>query len=368
RAISSFHMDDSWSGRLQPYLTTIKAASAVAGLLMVGVGGLYLALNQHLDRKWPPPPEVTRSETRRLLRGAALREHIAPDPRIAYLFLLRALEQIYSDGVLAEDSPAVQELVVRMANAAAQAGEHEPAARILEDAWRRVVDSDGHIASDDSGWTRLQVCRIADALGPLQLRTNHSAAIGTYGTALRAAKHALDAAGDDAGDAREELLLRHANYLTSLGEAFALGGDLDSAQALLAGVLKELRERQDTQPEAKKADEWTCLDAVVMLDLAQVARKRGDPAEARSWAAAGLAVTEKWPSTHACQVCHGHLLAQLAAVAEAQGDKRTARSFHSIALKHAKATGRGDAEKAESAIQRLDEELSKQTAGDSTKP
>ncbi|KAJ2705754.1 hypothetical protein H4R19_005085 [Coemansia spiralis] len=334
---------------------------------MLGAGGFYLGLNQHMDRKWPPPPEVTRGETRRLLRGAAMREHIAPDPRIAYLFLLRALEQIHADGVLAEDSPAVQELVVRMANAAAQAGELEPAARILEDAWRRVVDGDGQIAADDSGWTRLQVCRIADALGPMQLKTNHSEAIRTYGTALRAAKYALDATSADADNARDELLLRHANYLTSLGEAFALAGDLDSSQALLAGVLKELRERQDKQPETKRADQWTCLDAVVMLDLAQVARKRGEPAEAQSWAAAGLAVTEKWPGTHACEVCHGHLLAQLAAIAEARGDKQMARSFHSIALKHAKATGKGDVEKAESAIQRLDKELPQQQASsDST--
>ncbi|KAJ1727597.1 hypothetical protein LPJ61_004487 [Coemansia biformis] len=361
RRISTFHMDDSWRGRLQPYMGTLKLVSAVAGLMLAGVGGFYAVLSRQLDRKWPPPPEVTRAETRRLLRGAALREHIAPDPRVAYMFLLRALEQIHGDGVLDEDAPAVQEIVVRMANAAAQVGEKEPAVRMLEGAWHRVVDADGHIAPDDSGWTRLQVCRIADVLGPLQLKTNHSEAIRTYGTALRAAKHVLDSdSSGDAGDVREEMLLRHANYLTSLGEAFALVGDLDSSQALLSGVLKELRDRQPAgdEPGAKKADRWTCLDAIVMLDLAQVARKRGGLDEARAWASAGVAVTEKWPGTHACEMCHGHLLAQLAAIAEIQGDKQACRNLHSAALKHARSTGKGAAEKAEEDIRRIDAELS----------
>ncbi|KAJ2909857.1 hypothetical protein GGI21_001461, partial [Coemansia aciculifera] len=98
RGISTFHIDNSFRGKLQPYLGALTLVSTVAGLVVVGIGGLYVLVNQHLDSKYPTPPAVTNKTTRRLLRGAALREHIAPNAQIAYVFLLQALTQLYKDG------------------------------------------------------------------------------------------------------------------------------------------------------------------------------------------------------------------------------------------------------------------------------
>ncbi|KAJ2776497.1 hypothetical protein H4R18_005646 [Coemansia javaensis] len=362
-------MDDSWRGRLQPYMGALKVVSATATLMLAGVGGAYWLLSWHIDRNWPVAPEITRRATRRLLRGAAMREHVAPDARIAYMFLLAALEQIHADGELDEGAPAVQEIVVRLADAASRIGEAAPARRMLEDAWRRVVDDDGLLRGAGDRWVQLHACRIADVLGPLQLKAGDPrAAKHTLAAALRAAKQVLDAP-DAPAAAREEMLLRHANYLTSLGEALALLGDLDSSQALLSSVLGELRARAPSSPSSsspppsssqpRRADRWTCLDAIVMLDLSQVAQRRGAADDARRWAAAGLAATAEWPKVHACQLCRAHLLPHLAALAERAGDPRDARGLYAAAIAHAEATGLGDADHARQAMSRIDAKLDK---------
>ncbi|KAJ2804442.1 hypothetical protein H4R20_002507 [Coemansia guatemalensis] len=369
RVISTFHMDNTPRGKLEPYMSAVKIVSSIAGLVMLGVGGFYIALNRYIDQNWPVPAEVTRKETRKLLRGAAMREHVAPDPRIAYMFLLRALEQIYSDGELAEDSETVQEIVVRLANAAARIGERGPAENMLDVAWGRVVDDKGRLVANpvakprrvSDEWRYMQVCRVAEVLGPLQIDgEKYEAAIRTYGTALRAAKYALDQHNSSVnGDERDELLLKHANYVTSLGEAFALSGDIESAKTLLMGVLKELRERQAGQTEYTRsiADMWTCLDAVVMLDLAQIAQRSGQLDESEKWANSGLAVVRKWPGVASCDNCQSHLLAHLAHVAELDADHDSALDIYSTALSHAKKTGADNAHRVEAAVDRLQKAL-----------
>ncbi|PIA12543.1 hypothetical protein COEREDRAFT_100045 [Coemansia reversa NRRL 1564] len=373
RRISTFHMDNTPRGKLEPYMNAIKIVSSVAGLVILGVGGFYMALNNYLDRNWPVPAEVTRKETRKLLRGATMREHVAPDPRIAYVFLLRALEQIYKDGELGEDSETVQEIVVRLANAAARIGERRPAENMLDTAWNRVVDDKGRLVRNpvtqprrmSDEWRYMQVCRVAEVLGPLQMESGkHEAAIRTYGTALRAAKYALDQQNSSVDeDKREDLLLKHANYVTSLGEAFALSGDVESAKALLMGVLKELKERQAEQTEETHnvADMWTCLDAVVMLDLAQVAQQSDQLEESKKWANSGVAVTRKWPGVSSCDNCQSHLLAHLAHLAELDSDHGTALNIYSSALSHAKGTGADNAHRVEAAVERLEKSLQDQT-------
>ncbi|KAJ2131512.1 hypothetical protein IW136_005282, partial [Coemansia sp. RSA 678] len=243
-------MDNTTRGKLQPYMGMIKLLSTVSGLVVVSVGGLYFYINYYLDKNYPIRPEITSKATRKLLRGAALREHIAPDPQIAYMFMLSALEQIYSDGDLDESSEAVQEIIVRMAHAAAQIGEQKPAKQMLETAWDKVVDSDGRIhgLGDSESWRMQQVCRVADALGPLLMDCGeYKTAIRTYGTALQAARTMQN---DDSDD----LLLKQANYVTSLGEAFAMDKDYESARTLLSSVLVDIKKRE--QPK-NVVDKWT---------------------------------------------------------------------------------------------------------------
>ncbi|KAJ2628761.1 hypothetical protein H4R22_003707, partial [Coemansia sp. RSA 1290] len=278
RKISSFHVDNSMRGRLQPYLGTIRIASAASTLFLLSIGGLYLYTNHHLDTKYPEHPDIKDKETRKLLRGAALREHIAPDPRIAYMFLQRALELIYKQGDLSEDSEAVQEIIARLAGAAAQFGEQKTG--MLYSAWSKVVDADGQIqgVGNSDHWRKQQVCRLADTLGPLQIENgDYQGAITTYGTALRALKDL---------DLEEP---KQANYIISLGEAFALSGDLQSAYTLLMSVLIDLNKR----PQTQQVDRWTCLDSIVMLDIAQVEQQRGHLQQSRKWAESGLQVTSQ---------------------------------------------------------------------------
>ncbi|KAJ2076467.1 hypothetical protein H4R24_005682 [Coemansia sp. RSA 988] len=379
RAISTFHMDNTPRGKLEPYMSAIKIVSSIAGLVLVGVGGFYLGLNRYIDHNWPVPVEVTRKETRKLLRGAAMREHIAPDPRVAYMFLLRALEQIYNDGELAEDSETVQEIVVRLANAAARIGERGSAENMLNIAWSRVVDDKGRLVANpvakprrmSDEWRYMQVCRVAEVLGPLQMDGGkYNAAIHTYGTALRVAKYALDQHSSSVdGDERDDLLLKNANYITSLGEAFALSGDIKSAKALLMGVLKELRDRQAelTDDAHPAADMWTCLDAVVMLDLAQIAQRSKQLDESKQWANSGLAVVRKWPGVASCDNCQSHLLAHLARLAELDADHGSALSIYSTALTHAKETGADNAHRVEAAVERLQKALESSNIGEKSK-
>ncbi|KAJ2316786.1 hypothetical protein IWW52_003457 [Coemansia sp. RSA 2704] len=343
----AFH-NNTPRGKLQPYMRTIKLVSAVSALVFFSVGGFCVYLNDYLDRTYPAHPAITNKATRKLLRGAALREHIAPDPRIAYMFLLRALEDIYADGELSEDSEAVQEIIARMADAAAQAGERGPAEQMLEDSWSKVEQKK---TGESEGWRMQQICRLADVLGPLQTsQGKHSAAISTYGAALRASKAAHELADNSQ---HEEFLLKQANYVTSLGEAFALSGDYDSAHTLLSSVLVDLNERQ----QSGKVDKWTCLDVVVMLDLAQVEHKRGDIKQSRQWAEAGLSVTGKWSRVGACDNCQAHLLAHLAKLSESQGDIKGALQYYELGLKHFNDTQTGDLEKLEAATRRLNSQM-----------
>ncbi|KAJ2341201.1 hypothetical protein GGF43_006223 [Coemansia sp. RSA 2618] len=329
---------------------TLKLVSAISGLAIVSFGGLYAYVNHYLDENYPTRPEITSKETRRLLRGAALREHIAPDPRTAYMFLLQALEQIYNDSALGEDSEAVQEIIVRMAHAAAQVGEQKPAEQMLQTAWDKVVDSDRRIrgVGDSDKWRMEQVCRLADALGPLQMdRGDHEAAIQTYGTALQAARSMQNNESD-------ELLLKQANYVTSLGEAFAVGKDYESARTLLSSVLADLKKRE--QPE-NVVDKWTCLDAVVMLDLAQVERQLGNAQKSQEWAVSGLQETKKWNRVGACNNCQAHLLAHLARLSESQDDAEAALNYYTLGIKHFQATGTGDMVQLDAGSQRLQSRL-----------
>ncbi|KAJ2556374.1 hypothetical protein EV175_002051 [Coemansia sp. RSA 1933] len=370
-------MDNSTRGKLRPYMGVIRVISSLAGIVVVAVGGFYFALNHYIDENWPTDAQVTNKEIRKLLRGAAMREHVAPDPQMAYLFLLRALELIYKDGELAEDSELVQELEVRLANAAERLGEHKPAEKILFGAWNRVVDGkdrfkvgvpkDSTPGSSDrqylEAWVLDQVCRIADVLGPILLgRQAHDEAIRIYGTALRAAKVVSDQMPDtkDKESKMGELELRQINYATSLGEAFAMKGDLASSKMLLGGVLHEIKEHNNKQAadyRSSKVDGWTCLDAVVMLDLAQVAQKADDAEEASAWVASGLQATQERSGVWACDNCQSHLLYQLGMLSERAGDKRKAMRVYSKALEHSRTTNTGNIDQIKESLDKLQTEL-----------
>ncbi|KAJ2721611.1 hypothetical protein GGI07_003848 [Coemansia sp. Benny D115] len=368
RRISSFHMDDSPRGKLEPYMGAIKLVSAVAGLVVVSIGGLYLAVNHYLDANWPAPKEVTRRETRRLLRGAALREHLAPNPQVAYLFLLRALEQIYADGVLAEGSEAVQELVVRLARAADQMGESGPALNMLWESWRRCTEEKDNGYEDV--WRRKQVCRVAEVLGPMVMRSGDAqAAIEVYGRALREAKGLDDGMPDSDVQGLDDLRVVEAGFVASLGEAFALSGDLDSARVLLQGLLGEIRERNERRLAEKPAnarlpvDKWTCLDAIVMLDLAQVALRQEGPEQSSRWALSGLEATQAQKGVRACDNCQSHLVCHLALLAERSGDLDNARRLYATALEHSRKTHTGNIEQIKQNVERIDELEKQKTLG-----
>ncbi|KAJ2740366.1 hypothetical protein H4S06_006130, partial [Coemansia sp. BCRC 34490] len=153
------------------------------------------------------------------------------------------------------------------------------------------------------------------------------------------------------------LRLRQINYATSLGEAFAIKGDLASANLILRGVLHEISERNKHEAAAGGGvDGWTCLDAVVMLDLAQVAQQAGELDEARAWADSGLlAVAKQTPRPWACDNCQGHLMHQLGAIAESRGDRKGAASVYVKALAHCRATGTGNIEQIKAALDRLND-------------
>ncbi|KAI9500888.1 hypothetical protein GGI25_006397 [Coemansia spiralis] len=366
-------MDDSFRGKLQPYMGALMLISTIAGLVVVGVGGFYLVLNRYIDNNWPVDPRIKRAETRKLLRGAAMREHIAPDPKVAYVFLLHALEQIYKDGELADGSEPVQELVVRLAHAAYAMGEQEPARKMLEDAWAKVVDDKGNIntvkqqdgQSYSDKWALEQVCRVADVLGPALLtHKDHENAINLYGTALRAAKIVNDNLDtkehktDDAVAAqKDDLLLKQVNYATSLGEAFALKGDFKTSKMLLGGVLQELKEKTANR-DAKLVDKWTCLDAIVMLDLAQISQQIGDTDNSKAWTIAGLQTTNQREGVRACDNCQSHLLYHLGMLMEGSGDEKKALGIYKKALEHSRKTNTGSIEQIKTSIDKIKEKMS----------
>lgn len=324
RRISTFHIDNTPKGKLGPYLGVLKMASAVAGTVVVSVGAGYLMMSQYIEKKWPSPPEAKRAETRRLLRGAAMREHIAPDPRIAYLFLLRALEQIYQDGA-PEDSPGVQELVVRLARAAEGMGEFKPAIQMLQQGLERIKET--------GLWEDRQRVRIARALGPLLVREkNYEEAMQVYKGALQAINR-LEIAQQGA-----DLLVEKANCITSFAELLALKGDLEPASILLSSVLVDIRKQQTA-----KVDDWTCLDSVVMLNLAQVANQQGSRQRSRDWAMTALKTTAH-RGVRACDNCKTHLIQHLAEMELAAGKPEEALRLFRQALEHGRKTGTGDLE------------------------
>ncbi|KAJ2744791.1 hypothetical protein GGI20_002684 [Coemansia sp. BCRC 34301] len=335
RGISTFHIDNSVRGKLQPYLGAITLVSTVAGLVVVGIGGLYVLVNRHLDSKYPTPAEVTSNTTRRLLRGAALREHIAPNAQIAYMFLLRALTQLYKDG-FEEKSVVVQETIVRLATAADKMGERQAAEQMLWGVWANAEGNDV--------WRDGMKARVARVLGPLlTARGAYKESVDVYGTAVQALGRLEEGSGDLDG-----VLVDKANLITSLAEVFALAGDCDSAEALLSGVLVDIRART-----AQEVDLWTCLDAVVMLDLAQVCDKTERPQESAAWANSALKATRKHRGVWACDNCEAHTLFHLGHLAEKADDKDSAHVFYSRALDLARQTNTGNIEQIKAAIKNL---------------
>ncbi|KAJ2836176.1 hypothetical protein FBU31_001441 [Coemansia sp. 'formosensis'] len=336
RGISTFHIDNTARGKLQPYMGALTLVSTVAGLVVVGIGGLYFLVNRHLDAKYPSPAEVTNKETRRLLRGAALREHIAPNASIAYMFLLRALTQLHKDG-FAEHSMAVQETVLRLATAADKMGERQAAEQMLQRLWDSAAEHK---------WDSM-VGRAARVLGPLlTARGAYDEAVDVYGTAVQALRRQEEEGGDV-----DALHLDTANVVTSLAEVFALKGDCASAEALLSGVLVDIRARP-----ADGVDAWTCLDAVVMLDLAQVCHKSERPGESAAWANSALKATRGHRGVWACDNCEAHTLLHLGRLAEAANDKDSAHVFYSRALDLARRSNTGNIEEIKASISKLNEE------------
>ncbi|KAJ2750272.1 hypothetical protein GGH94_005702 [Coemansia aciculifera] len=335
RGISTFHIDNTARGKLQPYMGAITLVSTVAGLVVVGIGGLYFLVNRHLDAKYPSPAEITNRDTRRLLRGAALREHIAPNPSIAYMFLLRALTQLYKDG-FAEHSSVVQETVLRLATAADKMGERQAAEQMLLGVWANAVKEkwDGMVA------------RVARVLGPLlTARGAYEEAVDVYGMAVQALRR-LEVGGDV-----DALHLDTANIVTSLAEVFALKGDCASAEALLSSVLVDIRARP-----SEGVDAWTCLDAVVMLDLAQVCEKSERPGESAAWANSALKVTREHRGVWACDNCESHTLFHLGKLAEAASNRDSAHVFYSRALDLARRSNTGNIEQIKASIKKLNED------------
>ncbi|KAJ2238138.1 hypothetical protein IWW45_000325 [Coemansia sp. RSA 485] len=355
RPISTFHMDNTPRGKLQPYLGAIKLISLVSGSVVISILGLYAATNYYLDSNYPVPPTITRKETRRLLRGAAMREHLVPNAHIAYVFLLRALEQIYQDKQLGEESAEVQEIVVRLATAASLMGEQEPAMKMLEGCWERVADDQE--VKKDSGypdmWQKEQIGRIAKVLGPLATdKGEFDRAVQVYGVALQAARF-LDTRIDV--EQRDRLRAQTAGFVASLGETFALKGDYESARVLLLGLLAEIRQRnQDVGAEANRVDQWTCLDAVVMLNLAQVFAQLRSMDESSEWATSALAATAKNQGVRACDNCYTHTVYHMGTIAEAKGKNGDALVMYRKALEHGRKTKTGNIETIKSSIAKLE--------------
>ncbi|KAJ2853002.1 hypothetical protein J3B02_003329, partial [Coemansia erecta] len=322
RFISTFHIDNTPRGKLQPYMGAIKLISLVSGSVVASIMGLYVAMNYYLDSTYPVSALIERKETRKLLRGAAMREHLVPNPQIAYVFLLRALEQIYADKQLSEDSAEVQEIVVRLASAASKMGEREPAERMLEDCWAKIADNQGELKNEEyeGVWQRQQICRIAQVLGPLVTeKGDFDRALQIYGVALQASRQ-LDNSQVDIKE-RDRLRAQTAGFVASLGENFALKGDFESASVLLQGLLAEIRDRNQlvTKESSKKIDQWTCLDAVVMLDLAQVFGQQGKNEESEAWTNSALAATTRHEGVRACDNCYTHSIYHLGTLAEKTG-------------------------------------------------
>ncbi|ORX64286.1 hypothetical protein DL89DRAFT_272538 [Linderina pennispora] len=329
-------------------MTGIKIVSGIAGLVALGSAGFYLYINHHLDTNWPASPLITNPATRKLLRGAALREHLAPNAPIAYLFLLRALEQIQQDGKLPEESPEVQELVVRLASAARAAGETAAAEQLLKRAWAMVVDGQGRAicapvvvgavtVQYPEQWRDRQIGQIADQLGPLLTGQGRAAeAVRVFGAALQAAKRQEE-------NDEDAMLLRQANLVTSLGEAFALHGDVDSARALFESALVDVQKRAGDGP-------WACLDAVLMYNLAQISARAE---EKRAWANSALSVVRKQRDVRACLNCETHVVRLLGGMAELQGDLAEAKKLYDKSLELARRSGTGNIELTREAAERV---------------
>ncbi|KAJ1804050.1 hypothetical protein LPJ75_005699, partial [Coemansia sp. RSA 2598] len=260
--------------------------------------------------------------------------------------------QIYADGVLGEESAEVQEIVVRLATAASLMGEREPAERMLEDSWRRVVGGgDGY----EEEWQRRQVCRIARVLGPLVTdKGDYERGLEVYGEALQASRW-LDDRVEDVGE-RDRLRAETAGFVASLGETFALKGDYESARLVLQGLLAEIRERNREAGEAgaTKVDQWTCLDAIVMLDLAQVVGQQGKHEESGAWANSALAVAAKHGGVRACDNCYTHSVHHLGTLAENSARLDDALTMYRRALEHGRKTKTGNLEQIKSSISRLE--------------
>ncbi|KAJ2605928.1 hypothetical protein H4R99_000793 [Coemansia sp. RSA 1722] len=345
--------------------------AVATGIGLMGVAAYYIGTYLYLRSKWPVADEIEGGTVRNLLYLATYYQHLEPNHKRALSALNKALEIINKSGKVSENSVAVLEIKVRIAECMYVEGDKKGADRVLRQIMSDI--SKNAKCAETASAAEILLFRAAAVLGGICTdESRFEDAILEYSLGLQAVKRLKQQAVSrfDSESLVEyteidNINLKEATLTLHLAESFFAQKDMSTAQTLFQGVLaaaKQHRAHLDVAPRIVTdyrtfKDEWACLDAQAMLFLAKIQNHLGNAEAAAPWivSARSLATERKYVDVPRCIDCMSEIFAELGRMAESRGDTKKALRRYSEAYENARLNFRENQSRYIVDLQRLEQ-------------
>ncbi|RUP52203.1 hypothetical protein BC936DRAFT_137739 [Jimgerdemannia flammicorona] len=312
--------------------TAITVAS-LSTLTFTGWQGAHLYI-EHF--RHPTPPSLS-SRARNLLHGAYIREEIAPDLELAVVYLREALRIALEDQSLDEAGDVVLNLMMRLADDEARAGNLRGSLTEYARCWRLMVRCGDPVSVR-------RAAEVAKKLGDLYIR------LGEYANAEEVLAWGIHAVTNQAtlseASAKTTQPPSHTSdddllvtIQISLANLYATQRNFPYALPLYLQSLKSVQERLKTPASSATGVSWKCLQAIIQLHLSEVLYGMRKIDEAMGWAQRALEIAQKGKGDRDCDECAGAVLNNLGMMLELQGHTDQAVLHYEHAVSQALAAG-----------------------------
>ncbi|ORX79616.1 TPR-like protein [Basidiobolus meristosporus CBS 931.73] len=358
--------------RLSPFVKKWFVYLPLDTLKVIILGGTSIFLTGYVVWKgthiyiehYAHPTSPNLNETaRKLLRGAYVREEVAPDPYIAVTYLNTALKIASEDQNLPDNSPEVTNILVRLGRALHKAFLWDEAIETYERAWK---------AADSPETQELRI-RLSRYLGDIHMRLgNYQEAEKYLVLGIQMSKE-LREKNSKLSNTPQVPGPQELGIMVAMANMYALQQNYEYALPLYVGVLRKIKEYKEAQKldtsmpiKGSKEEDVTCLDAIVMGHLAEVFYGMKKNEEAISWAKNALKLAKKGVSVKECEECASVVSHNLGLIYEIKDDKEQAFSYFVQAVSHATtARDKNSAMRYRRDLNRLEQELAALESEDS---
>ncbi|CAG8521169.1 13827_t:CDS:1 [Acaulospora morrowiae] len=303
----------------------------------------YRGFHFYIEHYLHPTPKVLSTKARDCLRGAYFREEMVPDSSRAEVFLMRAMEFAFEQG-LGVDDPVIIDIWLRLAYNHIWSGKLDEAISVYRSVLEKLMKS-----GKEENLKRS--INVAKKIGDLYIRMQE----------LDIAEKYLNWAIEMLQGDRDQLIKRSPNFvdehparsLTITNKIFEGSGSInkelvgcvdslaglyaqqkkhDLALLLYLGMLKMIQSRPK---ESQEGTHWNCWEAIIMGHLGEVFYGLGKREEALGWMQQGLNMARDGSGIRDCDECAGMILYNLGIIYEKDGKTKVAISLLDQAIEFA---------------------------------